>query len=329
MKILLVGVGGFGKRWVQAITDVKSARFVGMVDTVAQNLKEARQISGLSASQCYKDLKQALKEQKPDILVCSTPPAFHKICLQEAAKAGVHFITEKPMSDTINDAKRMVDIADKAGIKFAVSQNYRYFPFNNKLSQLVNSGKYGKPGTVAISYFMGPNLRGFRQKMPYVLTIDMSVHHYDLIRFILNDDPVAVIGKSWNPKWSKNKGDSCANVMFEMKSGLLVNYLGSWTSYTAPNSSWSANWRVECDKGTLFMEENLVYAATKTKGSKRKVSLPGLKRSGTQELVLLDFMNAIRKDIAPPTSGHDNIKSLAMVFKSIESFKKGGARVKI
>lgn len=326
MKILLIGVGGFGRRWCQAICNVKGVRLVALVDRSPKALRAAIETHKLGRNICYRDLERAIRETKPDIVVCSTPPAVHKECLEAAVRSGVHFLTEKPMSDNLRDARKMVDIAERANITFAVSQNYRYFPWNAKLGKLMQSGRYGRPGTVSIQFLLGHHMSGFRLKMPYVLTVDMSIHHFDLIRFILHDDPVSVMGRSWNPAWSKNEGDSCCNVIFEMRSGLLVHYLGSWTSFAASHKSWSGHWRIECDKATLFMEDDRVYTVKQGAEHLKEMKAPGC-INGTQELVLNDFIKAIKARKEPATSGRDNLKSLSMVFGSIESFRKNGRRI--
>ena len=56
---------------------------------------------------------------------------------------------------------------------------------------------------------------------PYV--IDMSIHHFDLARFMTGADPVAVYALEFNPKGSWYKGDVAASCIFEMSNGVVFS----------------------------------------------------------------------------------------------------------
>ena len=64
------------------------------------------------------------------------------------------------------------------------------------------SGDLGTVSAAAVQFFRGPHFGGFRETMAYPLVVDMAIHHFDLMRFLLDRDPVAVSGRSWNPPWS-------------------------------------------------------------------------------------------------------------------------------
>ena len=51
--------------------------------------------------------------------------------------------------------------------------------------------------------------------MPHPLIIDMSIHHFDLMRFFLGSDAVAISARSWNPPWSWFAGDASAAAQIE------------------------------------------------------------------------------------------------------------------
>src|SRR5690606_23390301 len=109
-----------------------------------------------------------------------------------------------------------------------------------------------------VEFMRGPHFGGFREEMAYPLIIDMSIHHFDLMRFFLERDPVAVYGRSWNPPWSWYKGDASAAVTLEFDGNVVIAYNGSWCSQ-GREISWNANWRFECAEGVVFMQEDNVY----------------------------------------------------------------------
>ncbi|MEZ4618271.1 MAG: Gfo/Idh/MocA family oxidoreductase [Caldilineaceae bacterium] len=134
------------------------------------------------------------------------------------------------MADTRQSAQDIVDVANRSGILHMVTQNYRYKPPLQTLKQALESGVCGEIGAVHVEFFKGPHFGGFREEMPYPLIIDMSIHHFDLMRFLLSSDPVALYGRSWNPSWSWFKGDASASVTLNFAGGVIVSYDGSWCS---------------------------------------------------------------------------------------------------
>ena len=97
MRFIQVGVGGFGRGWVQRLTDNQSVEVVALVDVNQTALTAARKIGKYGKKICFSRLSEALKKVKADSLVCVTPPEYHKQCVVQAMKAGLDVITEKPM----------------------------------------------------------------------------------------------------------------------------------------------------------------------------------------------------------------------------------------
>jgi predicted dehydrogenase len=180
MRFIHVGVGGFGQCWVRALKDNKNAKVVGLVDVKDEALRKACEIGGYSKDLRFKSLEEALKNLKADAVVSSTP---HRHDVVTAMNAGLDVISEKPMADTMASCKAMARAAAETGRIYVVSQNYRYSPPMWTLANVMRSGKLGAIGQVKLDFFMGVDFGGgFRHEMPFPVIIDMSIHHFDLIR---------------------------------------------------------------------------------------------------------------------------------------------------
>jgi predicted dehydrogenase len=170
--------------------------------------------------------------------------------------------------------------------------------------------------------------------MAYPLIIDMAIHHFDLMRFFLESDPVSIFGRSWNPPWSWYKGDAAAALMLEFTNGVVVAYNGSWCA-TGQETTWNATWRFEGEHGVAWLEDDQVYLQLK---QSELENMGSYQRHQYQEAVLVEpvtleylaqayllheFYLAVLKGATPATLCQDNIKSLAIVFDSIKSFEAG------
>ncbi|MGQ9631016.1 MAG: Gfo/Idh/MocA family protein [bacterium] len=320
LKVIQVGVGGFGARWTPILKKSKDVKLVGLVDVSEEALKVQVEKNGIDPKICYTDLDVALKDTRPEALVNVTPPAFHKEIDLRAFGAGCHVLSEKPLSDNYADALEIVEEAERRGLTFMVSQNYRFRRASRTVRRAIEAGACGKPGCAVVNFFKGPRFTGFRVEMEHPLIVDMAIHHFDMMRYFLGTDPVSLYAKSWNPPWSWYKGDAACAIVIEMRGGIFVSYNGNWASM-GKETSWNGEWRFECSDGVIWFDGNQVYTAS-GEGKSKPVGFVEMPCED-QEYSLLEFVSAISERRPPETNGADNLKSLSMVFKSLESLGSG------
>ncbi len=320
IRIVQVGVGGMGDVWLRTVLQSSNVELAALVDVSETTLQNQTARYSLTSTPRYTSLQTALEQVDADGLINVTPPQFHEEVCCSAFKAGLPVLTEKPLADTLQAAKRTVDCAERAGVVFMVAQNYRYQPVIGSLRQIVNSERYGRPGQVQVSFHKGPHFGGFREQMDFPLIIDMSIHHFDMMRHILGENPVNVSGRSWNPTWSWFRGDASTALTFEFTGGVHVTYHGSWCS-TGAETPWNANWRIECDHGVVLLQDDVVYKAPT--GEPLQVVKPDEGQLSGQVYLLDEFYRAIAEGIVPVTHSRDNLHSLAMVFGSVRAVQAG------
>jgi predicted dehydrogenase len=216
-----------------------------------------------------------------------------------------------------------------------VSQSRRWDKLNDTVRLTVNSGELGELNTINCDFYLAPRFGGFRDEMASPLILDMSIHHFDLIRFMSGKDAVSVYAQEYNPKGSWYKGDVAASCIFEMNDGVMFNYRGSWCA-DGCWTSWHGDWRYIGEKGTMiYTVDKMPYGQVRSapygseEGKPHHQPLKDLPvtvspmpfsgfHGGLREM--LAFLN---EGVKPQSECHDNIKSLAMVFAAIESAKKG------
>ncbi len=335
-RFILIGAGGFGRTWVEALKRCPRARCEAIVDLRPEALAEAGQALELPAERRFTELEAAMELPFDAAVVC-VPPAARMPIYRALAAAEKGILCEKPLAESMADVLAARELAAEAAIDFVVSQNYRYFDHVQALKAVLESGRLGRPMVAQADFFKFPRFFGFREEMPYPLTIDMSIHHFDLARFLLSADPVAVAGASWNPPWSVMAGDPCAALAFEMTGEARFIYNGSWTTLRPAEfqTSWSGSWYLECEHGFVAMVNDKLHSAHWSLDGAGKPewepldSVEVAPRLGYGQLhVLEQFIEQMDGGDFAPTSVSDNAKSMAMVFAAVRAFQEK-ARVDI
>lgn len=329
MRVIQVGIGGMGNRWLEVVRESPDVEFAGFVEINEDVAARQSEKHGLDSRTIFRSLPEALEALRADGIdgvIDVTPPQFHREVAFTAMDAGLPVLSEKPLSNTLSDAKAIVAHSNETGILHMVAQNYRYSPQAQTLKQVLDSGIIGGLGAVTINFFKGPHFGGFREIMPYPLIIDMAIHHFDMVRFFTDSEPSSVYGRSWNPGWSWAKGDSSAAVSLELNNGVRVTYTGSWVAMGA-GTAWNGDWRFDCKYGVLSMASDQISLVKALDGvfdsSAGEVEQVALTQPPlTAQAYLLDeFYQAVTQGKQPATTCQDNIRSLALIFDIVQSFE--------
>ena len=329
-KAIVVGCGGMGQGWIGNVKNNPRAEVAALVDIRPEAAKAAAERFEVDSACVFDDLGKAIAACEADFVVDVTTPEAHCPTTVTALEAGLPVIGEKPMSDMMESAEKMVAASEKSGKLYMVSQSRRYDVNHKTCQMVVNSGAIGAVTAVNCDFFLGAHFGGFRDEMASPLILDMSIHHFDMCRFLIGADPVAIYAHEFNPKGSWYKGDVAASIIFEMTNGVVFTYRGSWCAEGC-TTSWNGHWRIIGERGTVLMENDQLPVAQRVK----ELSDPGFGRAledvpveaaqisgGGIEGSLNEMLDYLETGAMPQCECHDNIKSLAMVSGAIESSKK-------
>ncbi len=330
VRTVLVGCGSICNAWLKGIKDESRVEIVGLVDLVPANMAKVAEAHNLAHVPQSTDLAALLDEVKPDAVFNCTIPEAHLPVTLTALAHGCHVLGEKPLADTMANAKTMVEAAQQADRIFAVIQNRRYQPQIRSLRAFLDSGAIGKVHTVNTDFYIGAHFGGFRDRMEHVLLLDMAIHSFDQGRLISGSDPLAVYCHEWNPAGSWYDHDASAHGIFEMSGGLVLNYRGSWCC-EGLNTTWECDWRIIGEKGCVKWNGGGGFQAQVVKqaggffSDMETVEVPILAdaKSGGHAGNIREFLDCVLNGGTPETTAADNIKSLAMVFGAIESAESG------
>jgi predicted dehydrogenase len=333
LRIVHVGLGGWGQDWEKnALPRAKEVEAVAWVDADPATLAAARRALRLPAKHCFPTLEAALEAVEAEAVLVTVPLAGHVPVALEAIAAGKHVLVEKPFAPSLAEARRAVEAAEARGVVLMVSQNYRFFPAPRAVAKLIAGGELGPVGAVAVDFRRHVGAGSPRHSaLANPLLVDMAIHHFDLMRMTLGQEPRLVSCQAWNPPWSPFEGDAAAAATVAFDGGAVVSWRGSWVS-PGPKTNWGAEWRVECaegeidwtsrdDRGGVSGERATVRPLG---GRARKLDLPEVRPYGRAGAVAA-FAAAIRTGTEPEASGRDNLGSLALVEAAVASAATGRA----
>jgi predicted dehydrogenase len=333
LRAALVGCGAMSRAWLAAAAEIDGLAIVGLADLDEGRAQARAAEFGLRDAVVARDVEALLARARPEILFDVVVPAARHAVVSAGLAAGCHVLSEKPMAETLAEARDLVARADAAGRIHAVVQNRRYIESVRRVARALRAGAIGAVTSIHADFFLAPHFGGFREEMAHVLLLDMAIHGFDAMRCMTGLAAAGVWCREWDPKGSWYRQGSSALAVFDLDDGAVFTYRGSWCA-AGLGTSWECAWRVVGERGTLLWDGRddiriEVARAGERDGLFEAVSaapvppLDPADRIGGHLGVIRDFVAAVRGGPAPETAGRDNIRSLAMALGAIESAGQG------
>src|SRR3954447_18578132 len=181
----VVGFGYWGPNLVRNFANNESSRVLGVSDLDSAKLALSRRLYPTVVT--TPDFRELLKDRSIDAVAIATPVHTHYDLAMSALRAGKHVFVEKPLAPTSDQARRLIDEADRRSLVLMVDHTFLYTPAVQKIRQLLLEGALGE-----IYYYdsIRSSLGLFQTDVN--VTWDLAVHDISIIRYILDEEPIAV-----------------------------------------------------------------------------------------------------------------------------------------
>ena len=200
IRVALLGTKFMGKAHSQAYRSVNmffpEAPRVEMKVLVGRNANETEEAARLYGWQeASTDWKAVMRRKDIDLVDISTSGDQHYPMVVEAARAKKHMVCEKPLGNTLREAKRMAAAANKAGVRHFLMHNYRRLPAVTLAKKIIDDGRLGKLYHFRARYLqdwaMSPQLQmlwRFDKKLAGSGALgDLGSHIVDLAQYLCDD----------------------------------------------------------------------------------------------------------------------------------------------
>ncbi len=150
-RTAIIGSGWWGMNILAEAMASKRVKVVAMCDVDARVLEngaeEVKSANGDEPKQ-YRDFRELLEKERPEIVIIATPDHWHALLSIAALKVGAHVFVEKPTGHTVNESRAMVKAAKAAGTVVQVGLHRRIGPHHVSAMKFLKSGDVGDVGMV-------------------------------------------------------------------------------------------------------------------------------------------------------------------------------------
>jgi predicted dehydrogenase len=191
INVGVVGYGYWGPNLVRNFAETPGAQVKAVADLDSQKLALVqRRYPGVKTTGRLEDL---LEDPWIDAIAIATPVSTHFDLGMKALKAGKHLWLEKPLAESVDKAKRLVDEADRLQKVLIVDHTFIYTDAVRKMGELVRNGDLGQ-----VYYYDSTRLNlGLFQRDVSVIS-DLAVHDFSILDYLLQEHPAAISASGTN-----------------------------------------------------------------------------------------------------------------------------------
>jgi predicted dehydrogenase len=328
MDFIVVGIGFWGKEWAELLKASPFAAVAATVDVKETAAAWSREALGVP---CFASLGEAIAKVKAHAVLVVTNPGQHKPVILEAIRHGKHVLVEKPMVSSMEEANEIAAATERSTGKVMVAQGYRFLRSAGFVRERLGAGDIGALQGVKIRFRRHvPDVISNPEHpiyaLPHSILLDMSVHHFDLLRYTTQREAISVTAMEHDTPDNAFKHPSNAICLVRLQENVPVVWDGDWCA-RGPVTSWEGEWQFIGDKGRLFWDgnidgKNLTSVRLEKPGREPEELLTEEPIWERRLPVLEHFIENVKQGKQPEPSVSDNRKTLAIVFGSIESVVK-------
>ena len=191
-KGICLGAGYFSRFQYEAWNRIPEVEILAVCNRNQERAQEVADTYGIPRIAAWDGLEALLDDLRPDFIDVITPPETHLDLVKLAAAKGIHVICQKPLAPTLDESRQIVDIANQAGIRFLVHENWRWQPWYREIKRQLNAGTIGELFSISVRMRMGDGWQQdaylarqpFFRTYPRLLVYETAVHFLDTFRFL-------------------------------------------------------------------------------------------------------------------------------------------------
>lgn len=338
MRFGIIGCGVIAPWHAKAIATLDEAELIGVCDCVPE---KAEKMASEYGAKAYLDYHELLAN--PDIQAVSicTPSGMHADMAIDAARAGKHVLSEKPIDITLPKIDQMISECHKAGIKLEIIFQRRTSALYKKVKETVSRGALGKLllGDIYLKYRRGQEYydsgewRGTWALDGGGCLMNQGVHMVDILQWVMG--PVESVYALTDHMVRKIEVEDTAVATVKFANGAFGVIEGTTSLCKGQNHRME----LHGEKGTILIdgetvvkwdvpgEEGQAIGESGNGGLDIKLgtaaSKPNAKLIEGHQAQVLDLIEAVREDRDPMVSGEEARKAVELILGIYESSRTG------
>jgi len=264
-----------------------------------------------NAKNCLLDYRDVLSKGVDGVIIATPSHLHHSIAMDFLGK-GIHILCEKPLAETSDRAKEMVEKAQETGAVILTNYQRRLYASYMKVKELLDDGALGKP--LSIHYSEGqkyswPVTSGSRfdaKVSPRGVLLDRGAHVLDLVCWWFGEKPKLISSKND----SFGGCEAVAHIQFEheqCRGEVQLSLLGKLPCV----------FRIECEQGVIegdiYDFQNMMLINKSGRKNNLKLKTQEKRYTDFGETMVSNFLNVISRGDKPLVSGADVLNSVEFI----------------
>ncbi len=273
---------------------------------------------GCTAAPNYESM---LKDNSVAAVINTTPNNVHLETTRAAAQAGKHVFLDKPIANTIADAKAITDVCRKAGVVLALGYQRRKESHFRWVRKQIDDGVFGKlvnaEANISRDRLGKIDLNSWRYTadgMPGGVMLQIGIHYSDVLEYLMG--PIKAVSGRLAQLVLPGDNPDVASLVMEHENGALSTLNASYASaseyYCMNIYGKEASAYYDLHQGLRFLK----------RGSERSNPVACEKNDPIRE-ELEEFADAVRGKGKPEMDGEASTRSLAVLRAGIKSAREG------
>ena len=331
----VIGTGTWGELHARIYASTEGMTLGGVSDLVESRAESVAQAYGTCHYADYHDL---LADDLIKAVSIVTPDFAHAEIAVAAAEAGKHILVEKPLAMTVEDCQRVIDAAERSGVKLMVDFHNRWSPPFFKAWEAIRQGEIGEPQHVYFrlndTIFVPTEMLSWAGKTTVEWFI--GTHSIDTVRWLLEDEVrrVYAVSRSEVLKGMGIDTPDFYQATLEFCSGAIAVIENSWIlPRTTPNII-DLKCEVIGSKGSLYLDTS--HNRTLEKYTETEATYPDFlvlptiygEQAGFAAESIRHFIDCVLHDRQPRVTGQDGLE-VTKVIQAIEESVRSGNPVEV
>lgn len=333
MRIGLIGYGYWGPNILRNIVAHTDAEVAIVADQKLPRLAALKKIYPMIKTTT--DALDVIGAKDIDAVIIATPVQTHYTLAKAALEAGMHVLVEKPLTDSLNTANELVELAKQKKLILMVDHTYLYTGAVEMMKKVIDSGEIGKVQSFSSTRF---NLGLFQSDVNVLW--DLAPHDLSILLYLCDRLPIWV-----NAVGVSHTGNNIENIAYltlRYDDGMIAHIGSSWVSPVKIRQMLiSGDKKMIVFDDTEAIEKVKVYESgytVRTDEDKRRlymdyrsgdIHIPNVGNKEALQGVVEDFVHAVSKGSKPRSDARFGLNVVRILDAAERSLRQGGAEVKL
>lgn len=305
LNVAVIGCGSWGRNHARVYKYLQRSSLLAVADV---NEKAAKEIGERYNVDWYTDPDKVFDRSDIEAVSVCTPTVTHANITLNAIQTGKHVLVEKPMTDTIDEAKSLIRAAEAQGVYLAVGFVERFNPAVNETIKKISEGEIGD---VILAHARRVSRRPLRIGDVGVIK-DLAIHDIDIVNQLFHAEAEEVFATAGNIAHQ-----------FEDYANIIIRFKGNRNAFIETNWLTPRKVRRLIVTGTKGLI-NVEYIPQEiTVENNQGLYQPFIENKEPLRLELDGFVGSILGDKQPQPTGLDGLKALRICEAALQSAKTG------